>query len=78
MTAGVVKTSFASEIKWSATGSRHGNIIQIYQDRSEHQLVDRSMYVFKQQGGGLRTNRKDPVKTAGRTTCVKGQEVDGP
>ena len=44
------------------------------------QLVDRNMYVFKQQGrgGGLRTDRKDPVKTAGRATCVKGQEVDGP
>ena len=37
--------------------------------------------MFKDRGGELRTERKDPVgnnKTAGRTACVKGKEVDGP
>ena len=66
MTAGVLKTSFVSEIKRSSIESRHANIIWPHQDRGDHHFSVRwSQDVTVQGAGGgvTRTERKGPVET---------------
>ena len=86
MTAGVLNTTFVSEMMRLSVAPSHVNIHNFSSSRTRgspffSSLIATCKCSRSGGGGGIKKRKKgsgENNKTSGMTACVKGQDIDGP